>query len=110
ETYHWPGNVRELENVIGRAMIYMDMNEEEIQLKHIPDLHSHPIQPESPEVSFPQNQVGNSLQEAVENYEKHCIETVYKQNAWNKTKTAKELNISIRNLYYKMDKYQICKN
>src|SRR5699024_1000313 len=42
KTYNWPGNVRELENVIGRAMIYMDMNKEEIQLRHLPDFHPTP--------------------------------------------------------------------
>ena len=36
--YDWPGNVRELENIIGRTMIYMDMNEEIIQKEHIPNL------------------------------------------------------------------------
>ena len=25
--YHWPGNVRELENILGRAMIFMNKNE-----------------------------------------------------------------------------------
>src|SRR5699024_12794565 len=35
--YHWPRNVRELEDVIGRAMIYIDMNEEVIE--HI-NLHT----------------------------------------------------------------------
>src|SRR5690625_4286242 len=38
-SYHWPGNIRELENVIGRAMIYMDINEETIEKHHLPELH-----------------------------------------------------------------------
>ena len=85
------------------------LNEEEIQFRHLPDLYKTPVQQESPDASTPHDQVGNSLQKAVENYEKQFIETVYKQNACNKTKTAKALDISIRNLYYKMEKHQICK-
>ncbi|MUK87182.1 PAS domain S-box protein [Ornithinibacillus sp. L9] len=101
--YHWPGNVRELENVIGRAMIYMEMNEEIIQQEHIPNLQPIPKslqQDKELEVNLP-------LQDAVEQYEKELITNVYKQSGFNKTKTAKKLDISIRNLYYKLEKYNI---
>ncbi len=107
-TYDWPGNVRELENVIGRAMIYMDMNEEMIQKHHLSDLH--------PKIKAKQGQAFNkfnkdeTLQHAMENFEKAYIVATYEQNNFNKTRTAKQLNISIRNLYYKMEKYQIEQN
>src|SRR5690625_3683467 len=104
--HHWPGNIRELENVIGRAMIYMDLNEEEIQRKHIPDLF---MGPEKISHSVLQTD-GRSLQEAVESYEKSFIADVYARNDFNKTRTAKALNISIRNLYYKIEKYHLDKN
>ena len=104
--HHWPGNIRELENVIGRAMIYMDLNEEEIQRKHIPDLFMGPAK-----ISHSVLQTdGRSLQEAVESYEKSFIADVYARNDFNKTRTAKALNISIRNLYYKIEKYHLDKS
>src|SRR5690625_332434 len=104
--HHWPGNIRELENVIGRAMIYMDLNEEVIQRKHIPDLFMGPAK-----ISHSVLQTdGRSLQEAVESYEKSFIADVYARNDFNKTKTAKALNISIRNLYYKIEKYILDKS
>ncbi|MEN1970146.1 sigma 54-interacting transcriptional regulator [Lentibacillus sp. N15] len=106
--YHWPGNVRELENVIGRAMIYMDMNEEEIKLGHIPDLDT--VKTRSDTFDSVTQQQALSLQHAVEDYEKRYIEQIYQQNNYNKTKTAKVLGVSIRNLYYKMKKYQIEKS
>lgn len=104
--YNWPGNIRELENVVGRAMIYMGMNEEVIKKEHIPDLFASPLQ---------DNELANNLlstenitlQRAIGKYEKNFITESYKRNQYNKTKTAKELNISIRNLYYKMEKYKI---
>src|SRR5690625_7475073 len=83
--HHWPGNIRELENVIGRAMIYMDLNEEEIQRKHIPDLF---MGPEKISHSVLQTD-GRSLQEAVESYEKSFIADVYARNDFNTTRTAK---------------------
>ncbi|MFD1039192.1 sigma 54-interacting transcriptional regulator [Virgibacillus byunsanensis] len=105
KSYHWPGNVRELENVIGRAMIYMDMNEEIIQKEHIPSLFDKPA--ENTSTSNGRKYATESLQAAVEQYEKDYIIEAYKRNDSNKTKTAKELNISVRNLYYKIEKYKI---
>src|SRR5699024_7251325 len=36
--YHWPGNIRELENVISRAVIFMDVTESEITADYLPNL------------------------------------------------------------------------
>jgi len=105
--YSWPGNIRELENVIGRAMIYMDGALNEIKQEHLPKLHVHTV---LREVHLQKNQAENtSLQEAVEAFEKEYIGSILKQYNYNKTKTARVLHISIRNLYYKMDKYYLDK-
>lgn len=106
KSYQWPGNIRELENVIGRAMIYMDMNEEEIEKKHIPDLTSSAAGVDRKTNGAPQI-ADQSLQQAVNNYEKDYIRKVFEKNNYNKTKTAKELQVSIRNLYYKFEKYSM---
>lgn len=103
--YHWPGNVRELENVIGRAMIFMDMNEEVIDKKYIPTLQALSLPAKS---SIDERIKGEStLQDAINQFEKAYISKTYEQNEFNKTKTAKALNVSIRNLYYKMKKYNL---
>lgn len=107
--YNWPGNIRELENVIGRAMIFMSTNEEEISREHIPDLFTTSSR-EQKMVEYDMPSGDQTLQYALEQYEKSFIIGIYKRNHYNKTKTAKELNISIRNLYYKMDKYKIEKD
>src|SRR5699024_4889740 len=73
--HHWPGNIRELENVIGRAMIYMDMNEEVIKRKHIPDIVAAPTKAADQSVILQTE--GLSLQQAVEDYEKGFISKVY---------------------------------
>ncbi|MYL59530.1 AAA family ATPase, partial [Virgibacillus halodenitrificans] len=103
--YNWPGNIRELENVIGRAMIYMDINEEVIQLEHLPELGVTTKVSNQPTVTDLTE--AQSLQLAVERYERSYIAKIYEKNNFNKTKTAKELKISIRSLYYKLEKYQL---
>src|SRR5699024_3812595 len=104
QSYPWPGNVRELENVIGRAIIYMDVSEEIIERKHLPELMNYVNTPSNGTFNL---ETGQPLQKAVEQYEKEYIKNVYEKNNFNKTKTAKSLNISIRSLYYKMEKYYI---
>ncbi|KGX88823.1 sigma-54 interaction domain-containing protein [Pontibacillus litoralis] len=110
QAYDWPGNVRELENIIGRAMIYMAINEEEIKLTHIPELRNHPKTDDMKEFRYPEEWGGRSLQQAMDAYEKHVLTIAYQSHHFNKTRTAQSLGISIRNLYYKLDKYQIDKN
>lgn len=100
--YDWPGNIRELENVISRAVIFMEINAKTIQLIDLPTLKNEQHQTE--------NKLATediSLQEAMDGFEKEFIEHMYEKNQYNKTKTAKELNISVRNLYYKLDKYNM---
>lgn len=103
--YSWPGNVRELENVIGRAMIYMDMNEEVIQRDHLPNLST--VSTKNIPASATENFTSTSLQQAMDAYEKEVIKNAFRKNHYNKTKTAKALQISVRSLYYKLEKYQI---
>jgi transcriptional regulator with PAS, ATPase and Fis domain len=46
----------------------------------------------------------------VEKYEARMIERALRKHNGNKTATAKALGISIRNLYYKLEKYGIANN
>ncbi|MFD2925911.1 sigma 54-interacting transcriptional regulator [Halobacillus naozhouensis] len=106
--YDWPGNIRELENIIGRAMIYMENFQDVIEKKHIPSLVNH----ESAFSDVPGEEavwLGGTLQDAVDDYEKDLLADAFRSHNFNKTKTAKALGISIRNLYYKLDKYKLDK-
>jgi PAS domain S-box-containing protein len=104
--YHWPGNVRELENVLGRAMIFMKYNETAIDLHHLPPLESttKEIAGKNREGLIP---AARDLNSQLEEYEKKIIQDVLEQNNGNKTAAAKILNVSVRNLYYKLEKYNI---
>ncbi|MGD7007833.1 sigma 54-interacting transcriptional regulator [Metabacillus sp. 84] len=104
-SHDWPGNVRELENILGRAMIFMHPSERCIHSSHLPDfvakrqaVHQIGINPEE---NLP------SLSEAVEKTEKDVITAALQKFGYNRTRTAKSLGISLRTLYYKMEKYEI---
>ncbi|HAE43088.1 MAG TPA: sigma-54-dependent Fis family transcriptional regulator [Clostridiales bacterium] len=105
--YSWPGNVRELENVIGRAMINMNINEKTIKKEHLPILnYSDKTDAVSP-VEKPDLDEISKLSEVTDEFEKKYISQVYNLCEKNKTTTAKRLGISIRNLYYKMERHNI---
>ena len=100
EKYDWPGNIRELDNMIRRAIIFMNYNETFIDAEHLVDSSS---EVESTAI-IPSE---GTLTERIEEYEKLIIEKTLAKNNGNKTKSAKELGLSIRNLYYKLEKYNL---
>ncbi|MFJ8264846.1 sigma 54-interacting transcriptional regulator [Peribacillus asahii] len=109
--YDWPGNVRELENILGRAIILMKLNEQVIEAKHIPNLvgtsAQHPK--ESALLFAPSFKSSESLNELVGAYEAKVIQQALQTFKGNKTLAAKSLGISVRSLYYKMEKTNLCK-
>jgi PAS domain S-box-containing protein len=103
--YHWPGNVRELENILGRAIIFMNYNETTIEPKHLPFMER--LMNKSEDANPRAGIEGKDLASLLEEYEKNIIKQVLEHNNGNKTAAAKALNVSVRNLYYKLDKYKI---
>lgn len=108
QDYNWPGNVRELENVLGRSIINMRFNEVQIEADHLPEL-SVGRRPE--ESSNPMTPIGYSgsqkLSDILDAVERSVIQKTYEESGRNKTKTAKRLGLSIRSLYYKLEKYEL---
>ncbi|SDI96519.1 sigma 54-interacting transcriptional regulator [Salimicrobium halophilum] len=106
EDYDWPGNVRELENILGRAFINMENTSSLIRDHHLPPL-SNSI---SPDWNGDIEWSGFQLQDTLDQYEKQLLVQAFRAHNFNKTRTAKALGVSIRNLYYKLDKYGLSKN
>jgi PAS domain S-box-containing protein len=103
--YDWPGNVRELENVLGRAMIHMNFHTLQIDVQHLPPLGMR--QHHDLGSLFLESSETKPLAEKVARFEARVIADALRKNHGNKTKTARMLHISIRNLYYKMEKYEL---
>ncbi|UFJ42887.1 sigma 54-interacting transcriptional regulator [Brevibacillus humidisoli] len=104
--YHWPGNVRELENVLGRAMINMKFSETCIEPEHLPPLGSS-LEEAAGERGRSSTAAALSLKEVLEEAERKHIATVLAACEGNRTETARRLGISIRSLYYKLEKLGI---
>lgn len=104
--YHWPGNVRELDNILGRAIIFLHYSEPFINVQHLPELNtSEPIQ-SKPQVDLLMNET-ETLAEMLDRYEEMMIKQTLTKLNGNKTLTAKTLGLSVRNLYYKLEKYNV---
>lgn len=104
--YDWPGNVRELENIIGRSIINMNINERIINTEHLPHLfHSKKQNKDNCIVKKEENLT--KLSNVIDKAESDYIQNVYVKLNKNKTETARVLGISLRSLYYKMEKYRI---
>jgi PAS domain S-box-containing protein len=107
--YEWPGNVRELENILGRAVIFMQYYETMIDIHHLPDLKNTKQLNKKMDIQDIQETM-QSLGEMVEHYESKVISQTLCRLNGNKTLTAKALGLSLRNLYYKLEKYGIANN
>src|SRR5438034_1716524 len=98
--HHWPGNVRELRNVIERAVILETA--EEIQPTNLPDFH---LETRLRKGEF--SSAGNSLEEALFNFERDLVLSRLEQNHYSLAKTADQLKITRHALRYRMQRLNV---
>ncbi|PYO12827.1 MAG: hypothetical protein DMD31_15420 [Gemmatimonadetes bacterium] len=98
EQQPWPGNVRELEHAIERAAVLSDK-----AILEPDDLRREPL----PARGSPEEQGAGSgtLRDAVEAAERRVIEAALQATSGNRRAAAKRLGVSLRTLFYKMDRY-----
>jgi PAS domain S-box-containing protein len=104
QEYSWPGNVRELENILGRAIINMRINETWIRPVHLPQFFPHTPR-HIPVASTFLGQGSKTLKDATAEFERDYLRRVLEAHQGNKTKAAAQLGISLRSLYYKIERY-----
>jgi len=93
-SHHYPGNVRELENILEGALALHEDNR--IVAKDLKLSRTTPVT--APVV------LEGTLEQQVEAFEKQIIENALNANQWNRTATASQLGISLRQLRYKLEK------
>ena len=103
--YPWPGNLREMQNVVKRSVLLTTSTI--VETDHIPeeikspDFYAHfsGTSDEEPEI--------NDLKRVAEEAEKRAILRVLGKTGFNKSKTAKILNVDRKTLYNKITAYGI---
>ncbi len=119
--YEWPGNVRELENMVERLVVMA--REEKIAVEDVRKamtLYPRPgraeVPPEREREEHPERSTRRSFPEpggekgllgAVGSLEREQIEAVLKRYGYVKTRAARALGVTPRQLRYRMIKYQI---
>ncbi|MGH7884589.1 MAG: sigma-54 interaction domain-containing protein [Thermodesulfobacteriota bacterium] len=105
--YNWPGNVRELENTLQRLVIFADDNYADINI--LP--HEIKFYKESRSNGLDSNKINSAIQSSltnsVEDMEKEKIIDALKKCGSVKSRTAKRLGITARQLDYRIKKYSI---
>ncbi|MGP4042299.1 helix-turn-helix domain-containing protein [Gracilibacillus sp. D59] len=97
----WPGNIVQLEKTLENIVLQTDVYTKVISSKQL----SQAGLQENNHLNT--SSANRKLQTAIDQFEKDYIMQSLQEHAYNKTKTAKSLGVSVRNLYYKMDKYNI---
>jgi Nif-specific regulatory protein len=95
--YHWPGNVRELENCMERAVLLCD---DQV-------IHGYHLPPTLQTAKDTGTQQSQSLQDAVERFERELLIDALKTSRGNMRKAAAALRTTERIFGYKVRKYHI---
>jgi len=93
DLYDWPGNVRELENKVKRSVIMTKgqwIGSEDLNI-----------------TSDKNSETSGVLKDAVEAFEKRCIEQALLRNGANISRTATDLGVNRTTFYYLLRKYEI---
>ncbi len=98
--YKWPGNVRELENTIERLIVMNDVN---IKDSDLPDYMKESSIDDMVIDELPYRDIPS----AIETIEKEKIQNALKQTGYVKSKAARLLGFTIRQLDYRIKKYNI---
>lgn len=103
QQYDWPGNIRELENVLNRAMIYMGQSDMVLEADDV-NKSLFSTNQEQQNIDLPEK---STLTAMMDEYEKSILEKALGENDGNKSETAIRLGISLRSLYYKLEKFNL---
>ncbi len=102
EQQEWPGNVRQLENAVERAAVLTNH-----EILSMTDLRSEPLPSPIAHDSEEKGEESGSLRSVVEEAERNAIAEALTATDGNRREAAKRLGVSLRTLFYKIDRYGI---
>jgi DNA-binding NtrC family response regulator len=102
EQQPWPGNVRELENAIERAAVLTNH-----EILNPADFRNEPLPTPLPQGSGELGVGSGTLRDVVEIAERDAIAAALKATDGNRRAAAQRLGVSLRTLFYKIDRYGI---
>ncbi|MSR46111.1 MAG: GAF domain-containing protein [Planctomycetes bacterium] len=95
--YDWPGNVREVENVVQRLLVLH---------RDAPEIGIDALRAELPSAVSDVPVTHFELREFLDSQERTCIEEALARCGGNRQRAAKELGISERNLYQRLQRWR----
>ena len=108
--YHWPGNIRELQNCIERLVVLAESSP--VDLQSIPESlapyfeHVRTVQSRSaPKASSPVSH--QTLTARLDAIERDRLREALRKAGWVKTKAARLLGMTPRQIAYRIDKYRL---
>ncbi|MBS3969323.1 MAG: sigma-54-dependent transcriptional regulator [Clostridia bacterium] len=109
QEYNWPGNIRELENILARGIINMKYKETVLEAYHLPLIGTEVTGSNGSNIHGESHPAysGESYDQLFKKWERELLAKVMEEAGGNKNKAARMLGISIRSLYYKLEKYGI---
>jgi DNA-binding NtrC family response regulator len=103
KAHHWPGNIRELQNVIERAVILSD-GQQELEPQHLGFTAANELDDVSAGIDVPTGTNGSNFATMAEMEKQHVIAALRRCEG-NRTHAAKMLNINVRTLRNKLLEY-----
>ncbi len=107
KNYYWPGNIRELKNFIERMVLLDNSISRENNFAQYMQDNSHNGSAESFNALLEQLLENNDFTSIIKYFEKNVIEHALLKYNGNRSICSKKLNISRRNLLYKIKEYNI---
>ncbi|MBR4150448.1 MAG: sigma 54-interacting transcriptional regulator [Firmicutes bacterium] len=109
ESYDWPGNIRELDHVITRAVVGMEADRHELDIEDL-DFFTQKLPAFDGTSAAGPGAIpdGSTYRQLFESWESGIFKALYEQCGGNKTEIAAKMCISVRSVYEKLKKYNIC--